>query len=158
MYRQKWSCLARRWLIIPLMMGLLGCTVKPVNPRTQEQTEQEREQKIRDEAAKLTEHSKPEVEWTARKLGQAAERLAQYGFAAIEGVLQGWSQGGHQALDINSASEDQLMALPGITQREARKIIQERPYRSTEELVQKRILSDAACARIRDQITVKYRQ
>ena len=147
--RPKW-----RWFVI-LTMGLLGCTATLPNQRTQEDKQQERDEEIRKEAARVAERTKPEVEWTAKKLAQAVERIADAGVAAVEGVLEGWSRGGHKVLNINSATQSELMDLPGITQRDARKIIEGRPYRSPGELVAKRILPDAAYLKIRDQITAR---
>jgi DNA uptake protein ComE-like DNA-binding protein len=154
MHHQRWGRPTWRWFVI-LTIGLLGCTGTVPKQRIQEDKQQERNEKIRNEAARLTERTKPEVQWTVKKLAQAAERIADAGLAAVEGVVEGWSRGGHKVLDINSATEGELSDLPGITQRDARKIMQGRPYRSTGELVAKRVLSDAAYLKIRDQITAR---
>jgi hypothetical protein len=42
--------------------------------------------------------------------------------------------------DINSASEDDLKALPGIGDAYAKKIVEGRPYKRRDELVQKRVV------------------
>ena len=47
------------------------------------------------------------------------------------------------------------MELPGITRRDARRIIANRPYRDKRDLVTRRIVTSAEYASIRDQITAK---
>jgi DNA uptake protein ComE-like DNA-binding protein len=44
-----------------------------------------------------------------------------------------------EPLDINSASEDQLKALPGIGDAYSKKIVENRPYKRKDELVPKKI-------------------
>lgn len=57
-------------------------------------------------------------------------------------------------MDLNSATESELAALPGVTRREARKIIAARPYSSAHELVAKGIVSEDGYRQIRDQVAV----
>jgi DNA uptake protein ComE-like DNA-binding protein len=70
-------------------------------------------------------------------------------------VKDGWDRGGHAAVDVNSASESDLVALPGITQRDARKIIANRPYGDKYDLVSKGILTEEQYKNIRDAVTAK---
>jgi DNA uptake protein ComE-like DNA-binding protein len=131
-----------------LFLGFTGCY-------SNEPGQRQRDERTRDEVAKATERAKPAIEEAGRKLGQAAESAAEQAHAAAQGVRDGWRSGQHPVMDLNSASERDLLDLPGITKPEAERIIAGRPYHDKHELVTKGILSGAAYQRIRDQITAK---
>ena len=60
-----------------------------------------------------------------------------------------------ELIDINSASKQQLMSLPGIGDAYSQKIIDNRPYRGKNDLVRKNIIPQATYDKISGQIIAK---
>lgn len=58
-------------------------------------------------------------------------------------------------LDINSASADQLKALPGVGDAYAKRIIASRPYHSKDQLVSKGVLPQGVYDKIKGKITAR---
>jgi len=59
-------------------------------------------------------------------------------------------------VDLNSASAADLRALPGVTDAEAAKIVQGRPYKEPGDLVSKKILPESVFGKIKDRVTVGH--
>jgi DNA uptake protein ComE-like DNA-binding protein len=98
------------------------------------------------------------IRWTVRVgLGSAILlALPLLPFALTDSPL---AQAADQAdlLDINTATADQLKALPGIGEVYAEKVIKGRPYQRKDELVQKQILPRATYEGIKYKIVAKQK-
>jgi competence protein ComEA len=62
-----------------------------------------------------------------------------------------------EPLDINSASVDELKTIPGIGDAYAKKIVDGRPYKRKDELVQKKVVPQGTYDKIKDQIVAKQK-
>ena len=61
----------------------------------------------------------------------------------------------HEIIDINSATKEQLMTLPGIGDASADKIIAGRPYKTKSELKAKKIIPAATYSKISSHVVAK---
>jgi DNA uptake protein ComE-like DNA-binding protein len=87
------------------------------------------------------------------KTAQATANMKADATAVAQGVKEGLTRG--NKVDLNNATKDQLMALPGITEPEADRIIANRPYSAPEDLVKKKVLTPHEYDRISGQVGVK---
>jgi len=58
-------------------------------------------------------------------------------------------------VDINSASPSELQQLPGIGDALAKKIVENRPYKRKDELVQKKVIPGPTYEKIKDRVIAK---
>lgn len=72
--------------------------------------------------------------------------------ALAEGVKDGLSS--KRSVDLNKASKEDLTSLPGIDAHDADRIIAERPYANSHQLVTRHILSEDEYSKIQDRVVV----
>ena len=84
--------------------------------------------------------------------GAQAQGTAKKGATAVQ---QAASQQKAELIDINTATADQLKAIPGIGDAYSAKIVSGRPYKTKNELVQKKILPQAVYNKVKDRIIAK---
>ena len=70
--------------------------------------------------------------------------------AVVEGVKEGMNR--DKTININKASREDLLSLPGITEHEADRIIADRPFTDAHDLVKRHVLPEAEYARISNRI------
>jgi competence protein ComEA len=87
------------------------------------------------------------------KTAQTTAELKRDAKAVAAGVREGWSR--DKPLDLNSASKEQLLTLPGMTAAEADRVIAGRPYQQPEDLVTRRIMPKSEYDKIADRLKAK---
>jgi DNA uptake protein ComE-like DNA-binding protein len=113
-----------------VLLGLVGCNTQPTNP-TPEQ--------IRANTAKAT----SEVVRDTKAVAKGIE----------DGVKQ--QTGKMRPIDVNRASADDLKSLPGVDDVQAQRIINDRPYDETSDLVKKHAVSKTEYDRISDKVVTQ---
>jgi len=89
------------------------------------------------------------------KTAEATSTLKRDTKAVAEGVKEGLSSK-KSVVDLNKGSKDDLASLPGITSQRADRIIAERPFATTHQLVSRHILSEDEYSQIQDRIVVDH--
>jgi DNA uptake protein ComE-like DNA-binding protein len=87
-----------------------------------------------------------------QQTAQATEDVKRDTKAVAEGIREGLSN--KKTIDLNKASKDDLVSLPGITSPRADRIIAERPYASAHQLVTRHVLTEDEYAQIQDRVIV----
>jgi DNA uptake protein ComE-like DNA-binding protein len=88
-----------------------------------------------------------------RETASATSQAARDTKAVVQGVADGLKHGG--TVNVNKASEEDLEKLPGIDQAAARRIVDHRPYDSSDELVKKHAISRDEYDHIADKVTAR---
>jgi competence protein ComEA len=87
------------------------------------------------------------------KTAQATAEVKRDAQAVAAGIREGWSR--DKPLDLNTATKEQLLSLPGMTAAEADRVIAGRPYNEPGEVVTRRIMPKAEYDKIADRVTAK---
>jgi DNA uptake protein ComE-like DNA-binding protein len=85
-----------------------------------------------------------------RRTAEATETMRRDAKAVAQGVKEGMSS--DKTVNINRASREDLLTLPGINEHYADRIIADRPFADTHELVTRHVLSPAEYDKIRDRL------
>jgi DNA uptake protein ComE-like DNA-binding protein len=86
-----------------------------------------------------------------QRTAEATETVRRDAKAMAEGVKEGMGRD-KKTVNINRASREDLLTLPGITEHEADRIIEERPFDNTDDLVRRHVLPRGEYDRISDRI------
>ena len=83
---------------------------------------------------------------------KATAKLKQDTVAVAKGVKEGLTK--PNSVDINSASQAELTSLPGINDATAQRIVAARPFDNPDQLVTRRIVTNAEYDQIKDRVRV----
>jgi competence protein ComEA len=85
-----------------------------------------------------------------RRTAEATETVRRDAKAMAEGVKEGMAR--EKTININKASREDLLTLPGLTEPEADRIVAERPFDNTDDLVRRHVLPQAEYDKIRNRV------
>ena len=85
------------------------------------------------------------------RTAQATETVRRDTKAVVEGVKEGM-RSDNKAININKASREDMLTLPGITDHEADRIIAGRPFDDAHDLVNRHIVSQAEYDKISNRV------
>src|SRR5579863_8070811 len=89
------------------------------------------------------------------KTANATEAVKHDAKAVADGIREGWNR--DKSVNLNTASKDRLMTLPGLTAAAGDRVIAGRPYGDPEDVVAKRNLSRTKYDKIADRLTTQNR-
>jgi DNA uptake protein ComE-like DNA-binding protein len=100
-------------------------------------------------------NSNPTPDQIREDTAKATREAARDAKAVVQGIGDGIKSKVGTSVNINSAPADQLMTLPGIDDARARRIIANRPYDHSDDLVRKHLVSQAEYDRIASQVVAQ---
>ena len=86
---------------------------------------------------------------------KSAEKSAEKTAATAKKEAKTAATEAAQLIDLNSATKEQLMTIPGIGDAYAKKIIASRPYKAKTDLVKKNIVPETTYKKIADKVIAK---
>lgn len=87
-----------------------------------------------------------------QKTAEETAALKRDSKAVAQGIKDGLSS--KRSVDLNKGSKDDLTSLPGITTQKADRIVAERPYANTHQLVTRHVLSEDEYSQLQDRVVV----
>jgi competence protein ComEA len=93
--------------------------------------------------------------WPTAAWAQSTPAKSEKSDAKPKGEAKGAAEKKHALLDLNTATPSELETLPGIGEAYSKKIVENRPYKRKDELVQKKIVPQATYDKIKDHIIAK---
>jgi DNA uptake protein ComE-like DNA-binding protein len=138
----------RSLLAVVTILGLTALTA--CNPPADDQ-------RLKEQAAQATQQAKQGSKEALADARVAAKNAEQAVNDVAAGVKQGIDNKGTPSarVDLNSASGADLTALPGISVRKAREIIDHRPYASPHDLVKDGLLTEAQFEEIAPKVAAR---
>jgi DNA uptake protein ComE-like DNA-binding protein len=98
-------------------------------------------------------NQQPSPQEIKQKTAEATAEAKNDVKAVGEGLREGWNN--HNSLDLNTATSGQLQTLPGVSAREADRVIAGRPYDHPDDVVSRHIMSKAEFDKIADRVTAR---
>ncbi len=95
----------------------------------------------------------PTTQQLEEKTAQATAEVKHDAQAVATGIREGWTR--DQPLDLNTATKEQLLTLPGVTAPEADRVIAGRPYSQPDELVKRHIMPKTEYDKIAEKVTAQ---
>jgi DNA uptake protein ComE-like DNA-binding protein len=139
----------RNLLAVATILGMTALTA--CNPPANDQHLQEQAAQATEQAKQGSKEALADAQVVAKNAEQAVNDVA----AGVKKGLDDKTPDGSARVDLNSASDADLTALPGISVRKARDIIDHRPYASSHDLVKDGLLTEAQFEEIAPKVTVR---
>ena len=89
-----------------------------------------------------------------QKTAESTAAIKQDTKAVAQGIKEGLTS--KKSVDLNKASREELYSLPGITDKDADRIIAERPYASAHQLVSRHVVTENEYSQIQDRVVVGH--
>lgn len=115
----------------------------------------ESDRQIQQQAQQATENAKAAADKAAAEARVAAANAEREANDVAAGVKAGLHKGNRGSVDLNSASRADLETLPGVTAATARRIENNRPYDTPQDLVRKGVVSETEYDRLAPDIVTR---